>query len=57
VAVSTPVEVAWLYGPAEQRLVNKLSPDLGGLTNTLSGNGGFAPGDYGLVMSPEAKGS
>jgi hypothetical protein len=56
VAVSTPVEVAWLYGPAEQRLVNRLSPDPGGLTYTLSGNGGFPPGDYGLVISSEVKG-
>jgi hypothetical protein len=50
------MEVAWLYGPVKQRLVNRLSPNPGGLTNTLSGNGGFPPGGYSLVISSEAKG-
>jgi hypothetical protein len=57
VAASTPVKVTWLYNGAEQSSVDELSPDTGGLTYTLSGNGGFPPGDYGVVISLETKGS
>jgi hypothetical protein len=60
VTTTIPIKVTWIHpmsGAAGQSSIDELAPDSGGLNYTFSGNGGFPPGNYGLIISLETQGS